>query len=134
MRRRAEAEIKAAVENARSEARAVLNLARETAQGVSLADVQKQFADAADNCLKGMKLWASLSAVAVVMFIGIVIGFLYWAPTFQTARSPRRSDLPYRAASHAADGCGGNGHLLFEDPARTVAPLRAEPEQATGGE
>ncbi len=84
MRERAESEIQKAIEDTGQKAQTILNLARETAQRVSLDDVQKQFDDAAKHCLFGIKIWASLSMCSVILFVIVVIGFFTWEPSFQT--------------------------------------------------
>ena len=51
MKKRAQEQIDEMVRSKQKEADAILKLARETAQRVSLEDVQKQFGDAAKSCL-----------------------------------------------------------------------------------
>jgi hypothetical protein len=83
MRARMQAEIESAIQSAREEAKSIFQLAQQTAQGVSLDEVQKQFATAADECYTAVKLWAALSGIFVVFFVIIIVGFLnWWTPTF----------------------------------------------------
>ena len=83
MKARAQTEIDAAIQGATEKADSILQLARQTAQGVSLDDVQKQFAKAADECFSAVKLWATLSVAIIVAFCLILIGFVtWWAPSF----------------------------------------------------
>src|SRR5271157_2494935 len=86
MKKRVESDIAQAIEEAKKEAQSILSLARQTAQGISLDDVQDQFAQAAEHCLTGIWIWASLSLVLCVALIVAVVGFFtWWEPSFQTA-------------------------------------------------
>lgn len=85
MRERATSDINQAIEDAKKEAQSILNLARATAQGISLEDVQTQFKNAGNDCLSSIKLWASLSVSFIVVFIVALIGFLtWWEPYIRT--------------------------------------------------
>jgi hypothetical protein len=94
LRTRAKSDIDQAIETAREEARSILNLARETAQGVSLDDVQRQFAQAAKDCLTGVWIWASLSVLFCGALVAAVILFLtLWEPSLQTAAQTAQTAL-----------------------------------------
>lgn len=86
MTQRAESDINQAIADAKKEAQSILNLARKTAEGVSLRDVQTQFGNAARNCSTNVRIWAWLSGLSIASFLGIVIClFTWWAPSFQKA-------------------------------------------------
>jgi hypothetical protein len=85
MKRRAEAEISAAVEDAKKEAGTILNLARKTAEGVSLKDVQMQFEKAGTECLKRLRIWTVLSCAGMTALVGLLIAFMTgWGPSWQS--------------------------------------------------
>ena len=91
MKRRAESEISAAIDDAKKEAGAILNLARRTAEGVSLKDVQRQFKEAGGECLRRLRVWTVLSCISMAVLIGLIIVFMTgWAPAWQ---SPANSHL-----------------------------------------
>ena len=72
--------------SATEEANKILASARKTAEGISLRDVQTQFATAARGCLVGSWIWGGLSIVCIATFAIVLIGFVtWWEPTFQTA-------------------------------------------------
>ncbi len=95
------------LQHARHEAASILNLARETAKGVSFDDVQQQFRAAAAQCLTGITIWAGLSAVSILSFLCVLIGFVtWWAPAFQsqtaTGQSPSSGPAIYQTVIRVA--------------------------------
>jgi hypothetical protein len=77
----AKSRAKLIAEETKIEAQSILNLARETAQKVSLSDVQSQFEEAAKKSRTGIYFWGGLSLVLIAVFLYVLIAFWsWWAP------------------------------------------------------
>lgn len=78
-------EAKSVIEGAKNESDKILSLARKTAEGISLSDIQTQFGKAAQKCRTGIWIWAGLSLIFVAAFLITLIGFMgRWAPQIQS--------------------------------------------------
>jgi hypothetical protein len=94
LKKQAESEISKAVEEMKNKAQSIveesesiLTMARKTAEGVSLFDVQKQFGEAANKCLNNIWIWSALSLTIAVFFIFMVYRYSWNPPILQKAPS-----------------------------------------------
>jgi hypothetical protein len=65
------------INHAQQIAESIEQKARQTARGISVEEAQKQFQLATKPIIKQIWVWASLSTLFSVLFIGIIISFIF---------------------------------------------------------